>query len=405
MSPRTLDEELRDSRLPEAVVSGAFRRLASPQGTLLRRAVAEDERGPVDVLPALDRIAVAPPPPPPAGMVGLAEAAAPPAAPEERPALSAEAVQARLLDRLRPEVTVVARAQSRVEAPPGTWDRADPLAPVSTGPEFPQAMYEGLRDVAPQLLLPGVDHVPPDTVALLETTPRVIEAYMVGLNHEISREFLWREYPADLRGTPFRQFWDVRGQAGSPDELKDIPSLSDWGEVALGAHLRGSDGGQLVLLVRGELLRRYPTTTIYAAPATADGGIDPATRLAAMFRGFLDPDVTFLGFALAEEAALGTDPAGPGWFFVFEQHPGEPRFGLDEEAETATPATPDDLAWTHVPLTPSGHVDVTRPLAAAAAPLQAAWGSDAAQMAWLTLQKPFRVGIHAAALLRQEEAG
>src|SRR5439155_1895968 len=109
---------------------------------------------------------------------------------------------------------------------------------------------------------------------------------------------------ADLRGTPFRQFWDVRGQPGSADALKDIPPISGWIEGALGEHLRGSDGdGQLVLLVRGELLRRYPTTTVYAAPATADGDIDPATRLPAMFRGFLDPDVTFLGFALTEEAA------------------------------------------------------------------------------------------------------
>ena len=76
----------------------------------------------------------------------------------------------------------------------------DPLAAVDLGPEFDQPMYDGLRDVAPQLLLPGVDHVPPDTVALLETTPRLIEAYMVGLNHEMSRELLWREFPADLRG-------------------------------------------------------------------------------------------------------------------------------------------------------------------------------------------------------------
>jgi hypothetical protein len=406
MSPRTLDDELRDSRLPEAVVSGAFRRLASPQGALLRRALVEEDRGPLDVLPALDRMAVAPPAPPPAGMVALAAAA--PATPVavERPALAAEAVQARLLDRLRPDVTVVERAQSTVDAPAGTWGRPDPLAPVHIDPEFAQPMYDGLRDAAPQLLLPGIDHVPADTVALLETTPRVIEAYMAGLNHEMSRELLWREFPADLRGTPFRQFWDVRGQPGDPEQLKDIPPLRDWGETPLGAHLRGSDdGSQLVLLVRGELLRRYPTTSVYAAPAAADGSFDSATRLEPMFRGFLDPDLTFLGFALSEEAALGTDPAGPGWFFVFEQHPGEPRFGFDAEAETATPATPDDLAWTYVPLTGSGHLDLTQPLAAGAPALQEAWGRDAAAMAWLTLQKPFRVAVHAVPLLRIEEGG
>src|SRR5206468_3250968 len=148
----------------------------------------------------------------------------------------------------------------------------------------------------------------------------------------------------DLGTTPFRQFWDVRGQTGDPEQLRDIPPIRDWDETPLGGHLRGGGGdGQIVLLVRGELLRRYPTTTIYAAPAAADGDLDPTTRLAPMFRGFLDPDITFLGFALTEEAALGTDPAGPGWFFVLEQHPGEPRFGLDEQAEVDTPTTPDEL--------------------------------------------------------------
>ena len=121
-----------------------------------------------------------------------------------------------------------------------------------------------------------------------------------------------------------------------------------------------------------------------------------------MFRGFALPDVVFVGFALTEEAALGIDPSGPGWYFAFEQHPGEPRFGFDEEAETATPESPNDLAWPHVALTASGHVDVSRPLAAAGAELQASWGRDAAGMAALTLQQPFRIAIHASKLLRTE---
>jgi hypothetical protein len=407
MSPQTLADELRDSRLPDAVVSGAFRRLASPQGALVRRAMPDDdERGQLDVVPALDNLVMAPPTPPPLGMVALADAAPPPATADDRRAFAPASVQARLLDRLRPEATVVSWAQTFVDAPADTWDRTEPLAPLTPAPDFPQPMYGGLRDVAPRLLLPGVDHVPPDTVALLETTPRLIEAYMVGLNHEMSRELLWREYPTDLRGTWFRQFWDVGGQTGDPETLKDIPPLRDWATKPLGGHLRGEDdGGRLVLLVRGELLRRYPTTNVYAAPAGADGEPDPANRLAPMFRGFLDPDITFLGFALSEEAALGKDPAGPGWFFVFEQHPGEPRFGFDEKAQTPTPPTPDELAWSDVPLTASGYIDVSKPLAAGGDDLKAAWGRDAAAMVWLTLQKPVRVAIHATVILQGEEGG
>jgi len=29
------------------------------------------------------------------------------------------------------------------------------------------------------------------------------------VTHEFARELLWREYPTDSRGSPFRQFWDV----------------------------------------------------------------------------------------------------------------------------------------------------------------------------------------------------
>lgn len=404
ISAQTVDGELRASRLPEAVVSGAMRRMASPQGVMARRTRPGTAlRGPIDLLPAVDRVAVARPALAPIGMVAMTAALAPEPDEAERPPVSAQSIQARLLVRLDPAITVLERTKLRVSAPAGTWTRPDPLAPVASGLEFPDPMYDGLRDVAPELLLPGLQHVEKDSVALLETSPRVIEAYMVGLNHEMNRELLWREFPADLTGTPFRQFWDVRGQRGDPETLRDIPPMSTWGATGLGTHLRGSSaGGQLVLLVRGELLRRYPATTIYAVRARADGTLEASTRLAPMFRGFVAPDVVFVGFALTEHAALGTNPSGPGWYFAFEEHPGEPRFGFDEEAETDSPQSPDDLAWPHVPLSSSGHVDLLRPLTGAGADLQARWGRDAAGMAALTLQQPFRVAIHASRLMRAE---
>jgi hypothetical protein len=318
---------------------------------------------------------------------------------DTRAGVSPKALRGLLLDRLAPEATVLARARARVEAPESTWTRPDPLAPATTGPRFTAPMYDGLQRVAPALFLPGVEHVEADGVALLETTPRVIEAYMAGLNHELSRELLWREFPAALTGTPFRQFWDVSGLAGDPDALADIPPLSEWTGAPLGKHLRGGPG-QLALLVRGELLRRYPTTTVYAAGATASGGLDATTRLAPMFRGALAPDIVFLGFALSEENVLGLDPAGPGWYFVFEEFPGEPRFGFDEVAAPGIPTSPNALAWAHVSVSPSGHADVTKPLAAATN-LQTLWNKDAANTASLTFQQPFRVAMHASRLIKR----
>jgi hypothetical protein len=118
-----------------------------------------------------------------------------------------------------------------------------------------------------------------------------------------------------------------------------------------------------------------------------------------MFRAAIPPDIALIGFALSADAASGADPGGPGWYFAFEEHPAEPRFGFDEHARPGVPQTPDDLAWEHVPVSPSGHVDLARPLASAGADLQAAWARDAAGTARLTFQQPFRTAIHASRLL------
>ena len=54
--------------------------------------------------------------------------------------------------------------------------------------------------------MPGLERVPQNTVGLLQTNRRFIEAFMVGLNHEMAAELRWREFPTDLRGSYFRSF-------------------------------------------------------------------------------------------------------------------------------------------------------------------------------------------------------
>ena len=94
-------------------------------------------------------------------------------------------------------------------------------------------MYKPLADISSELFLPNINLIEPNSITLLETNQRFIEAYMVGLNHEFARELLWREYPTDQRGSYFRQFWDVRrslDRAGADpgalrERLRDIPPL------------------------------------------------------------------------------------------------------------------------------------------------------------------------------------
>ena len=105
-------------------------------------------------------------------------------------------------------------------------------------PTFPQPMYAPLRDLSTDYILPGADQVPPNSVALLQANHAFIEAYMVGLNHEMARQLLWAGYPTDCMGTYFRQFWDVSEYVPQPSDptdpaalaelLKDIPPITTW---------------------------------------------------------------------------------------------------------------------------------------------------------------------------------
>jgi hypothetical protein len=353
----------------------------------------------------------------------------------ERPALDLTTIRTTMLARIDPELAVPARMAVRVHLAPGLWTPADPIEPIMVYPRFERPMYEALRDVSQELLLPGLEAVKPNTVTLLETNPRFIEAYMVGLNHEMARELLWREYPTDQRGSCFRQFWDVRGRIPAPrtaadvEQLKDIPEIHRWqSQNGLGNNMTGgSIEGRLVLLVRGELLRRFPTAVVYAARGRFETGPDgrPTRKRVPTdeeryprFRGTLEPDVTFVGFDLEEDEARGDpDPANgdPGWFLVIQQQPTEPRFGLDvavEFADTLDTLTRwDDLSWGHLAADADAfaamtHIRLDSPLPQTGGvhdPPGVAWDVNAAQQAFITLQKPVRVAIHADDMLPAEE--
>jgi hypothetical protein len=249
------------------------------------------------------------------------------------PPVVLDQMTANLIVQLEPETTVASRVNTLVSFP-GPRDPRDELEPIAAAPQFPAPMYEALRDLSQDLLLPGLDAVPDNTVGVLRPNPRFIEAYMVGLNHEMARELLWRDYPTDQRGTYFRQFWDTRGRT-PPATGPDITAIHSWSAASpLGQNLPPDNAGQLVLLIRGELLRRYPGAIVYAVRAALPAGqtkpVLSGQELYPQFRGALDPDAMFFGFNLTPGAARGTNtPADPGWFFVIQQPPTEPRFGVD----------------------------------------------------------------------------
>lgn len=318
-------------------------------------------------------------------------------------AVAAEGLAARLGEALAPGVSHQARLASQTTVPDQVADHG---STVMATPVFPVPTALPLLASAPEWFLPGLGAFPANRVALLRQNAEFIESYLVGANHELMRELLWREYPTDQRGTPFRRFWP------RPDGAADVPPVHTW-NAPLGGHLAGADRLS-VLLVRGDVLRRYPGTVVTAVPATLDesGRLrpDPAqSPLLPLFGIRVDESTTAFGFEIAPEDLTAPHSAKrPAWFFVFAEHSHRIRFGFDEpqEGEVVPFDTWNDLTWpspavaSPLPVV-RGHAvaGADLPPPALAGPDGPFWNRDAADVARIALQRPFRVAIQATVLL------
>jgi hypothetical protein len=264
------------------------------------------------------------------------------------------------------------------------WWATRGLDRVMAHPVFGDPASDRLTRYDRNRFCPGIDSIPPDSVTLLETNPRFIAAFMAGLNHETNRELLWRGYPTDSRGTPFRRFWRRL------DGKDDIPPIHGWRNGSLAAQTTDPKGN-LVLLVRGDLLRRYPNTVVVALPALGPRQPDHTRVLLPVFSGRFDPDVSFYGFPLVD-----TDlEAGEGWFFGLMEPVTEPRFGLDETrggpSGGGAANAADALAWPATGVEPGGHLGSAAFGALHLNP--AAHGAD--DVAATLFQRPFALYVHA----------
>src|SRR5262249_8669496 len=113
---------------------------------------------------------------------------------------------------------------------------------------------------------------------------------------------------------------------------------------------------------------------------------DPAHESPPLFIGAMQPDISFFGFSVTADNATGKD-GGPGYYVVIQEHPTEPRFGLDV-AVSQVMATSHLAVGTTAPKgvpVPPGHI----------------WGRNSAHMAGITRRLPVRIAIHAARLIAQ----
>lgn len=318
-----------------------------------------------------------------------------------------------LLAALDPQVTIRRAVNSRISALREGEDAV--LDDILAAPDLSEPTYLQLAAISHDWLLPGLDELPPDTTTLVEANLEFIAAFLVGMNHELARELLWREYPTDQRGTYARQFWThLAGR--DPDARFDLKQELHRAAASTLRGLTRPPGGvvptdPLVLVVKGDLVHRYPGLIITAAKTQLSGGlrVPRGTPLEPDFMGLLAPDVLLAGFTTLDteevlELEAGGDPDERWWFF-FAEHFGEPRFGLDETGPPS-PTTWNAASWEHVTDTETFlGVDTfggTTLPKAVGMPGGLAWGTEAAAQAWITLQLPFRRGIPAAQLLPPE---
>ena len=229
--------------------------------------------------------------------------------------LSVAAAEA--LARATPRESFAAQIRATVQISDASRPDERAFEPVGLSPVFPQPMVEPLTEIAQGLVLPGLDLVPPNTVVPLETNSAFIEAYLVGLNTEMGRELVWRGFPANLAATYFDRFWNAAATRG---RHPDIHAIGGWGNGALGTAGGGEDS--FVMLVRSELLLRYPNAVIYA---TRPG--PPPEERQPVFTGGFAPDVRYVGFDIPASEIRG-------WSIVLQEHPSAPRFGIEVGDDT-----------------------------------------------------------------------
>ena len=252
-------------------------------------------------------------------------------------------------------------------------------------PYFDDPMYEKVKELGTDYLVPNLNLMPNNCITLLKTNRKFIEAFFVGLNVEMGRELRWREFPTDERGSYFRQFWDVKGLLSNitsveeAEQFKDILPVHTWKAGELGDHPSVNSGEPLVLAIRGGLIQAFPNAMIYAVKAVAvaaneregievkwpqDAGnaIERRVKMGGtiatpIFSGKIEPDITLKGFPLDYQNACGDGTDDKlGYFFVIKEIAGELRFGLDMPDGTPGEGNIniDDLSWDEVKLRPSG---------------------------------------------------
>ena len=206
--------------------------------------------------------------------------------------------------------------------------------PAMAYPIFPEPAYYYLKMFSGKFFIPSIDEIPDDSVALFLSNEEFVETYLCGMNTEMGRELLWREYPTDQRGSYFRKFWDLdtTKEDMHKNNFFDVKPLHTWTDK-LGKHHAESKSGLLFFAIKGKLIQKFPNTQVILHKATGrydaanktisdvkfpDNVLDEEYIIRPVTKAYIREDILLLGFKKGFAEVLGNPEKGDfGYFLTF----------------------------------------------------------------------------------------
>ena len=222
--------------------------------------------------------------------------------------------------------------------------------PILAYPFFPEPTYYYLNMISDKFIIPGLDQIPMDHIAMFTSNPQFTEAFLCGMNTEMGSELQWREYPTDRRGSYFRKFWDSESSAEAirNNEFFDVEPLHLWEGTHLGENHLAGKGNLLIFAIHSDLFKLYPNTHVFLNKAVQGASESQVAfgsgRLDPVMETFIRENILLVGFDISLKEALGAPRSeNCGYLLAFEQDLDDLNFtaqakGLDRcktSAETA----------------------------------------------------------------------
>ena len=195
--------------------------------------------------------------------------------------------------------------------------------PVMIHPDYLDPTFFYLRELSVDYVLPAAGSLAKNSISCFYSNPVFEESFLMGMNTEMGRELMWREYPTDQRGSYFRKFWD---QPNLPvkDKLEkeyyDIIDIDKWKKPLGENHTEGKKA-MLVFAIKGELMQTFPDTEVYLQEKVKN--LPKGIIKKAEMTSWLTSDTYLVGFSGVNKENLKK------YYLAFEQKPMSLQFEWD----------------------------------------------------------------------------